>query len=76
MPLTGALGRDYGGYVLDLDSLDLEEIATALADQTDYENQMNQITVRRSTISLGMPGFASAASRTVTTQLAASHDHF
>jgi hypothetical protein len=30
---------DYGGPVLDLNSLDLEEIATALADQTDYEHQ-------------------------------------
>jgi hypothetical protein len=29
---------DYGGPVLDLSSLDLEEIATALADQTDYEH--------------------------------------
>jgi hypothetical protein len=28
---------DYGGPVLDLSSLDLEDIATALADQTDYE---------------------------------------
>jgi hypothetical protein len=30
---------DYGGPVLDLSSLDLEEIATALADQTDYEHR-------------------------------------
>jgi hypothetical protein len=30
---------DYGGSVLDLNSLDLEEIATALADQTDYEHR-------------------------------------
>jgi hypothetical protein len=33
-----ALGRDYGGHVLDLSRIDLEEIATALADQTDYEH--------------------------------------
>lgn len=31
--------EDYGGLVLDLSSLDLEEIATALADQTDYEHR-------------------------------------
>jgi len=31
--------RDDGGHVLDLSSLDLEEIATALADQTDYEHR-------------------------------------
>jgi hypothetical protein len=38
---------------------------------------MNQITARRSTaISLGMPGFASASSRTVTTQPAAPHENF
>jgi hypothetical protein len=30
---------DYGGPVLDLNSLDLEEIATALTDQTDYEHR-------------------------------------
>jgi hypothetical protein len=29
----------YGGPVLDLSRLDLEEIATALADQTDYERR-------------------------------------
>jgi len=29
----------YGGPVLDLSRLDLEEIATALADQTDYEHR-------------------------------------
>jgi hypothetical protein len=33
-----ALCGDYGGLVLDLSGLDLEEIATALADQTDYEH--------------------------------------
>ena len=33
-----ATGDTYPGLVLDLDSLDLEEIATALADQTDYEH--------------------------------------
>jgi hypothetical protein len=30
---------DYGGPVLDLSGLDLEEIAAALADQTDYEHR-------------------------------------
>ncbi len=34
-----ARARDYGGHVLDLSSLNLEEIATALADQTDYEDR-------------------------------------
>jgi hypothetical protein len=34
-----ALCEDYGGLVLDLSGLDLEEIATALADQTDYEHR-------------------------------------
>jgi hypothetical protein len=29
----------YGGLVLDLNGLDLEEIANALADQTDYEHR-------------------------------------
>ena len=32
-------GRDYCGLVLDLSILDLEEIANALADQTDYEHR-------------------------------------
>jgi hypothetical protein len=33
------LGKEiYSGLVLDLDSLDLEEIASALADQVDYEH--------------------------------------
>ena len=31
--------RVYGGRMLDLSRLDLEEIATALADQTDYEHR-------------------------------------
>ena len=31
--------RGYAGPVLDLSSLDLAEIATALADQTDYEHR-------------------------------------
>jgi hypothetical protein len=31
--------NSYGGFVLDLSRLDLEEIATALADQTDYERR-------------------------------------
>jgi hypothetical protein len=30
---------DYRGSVLDLSSLDLDEIAAALADQTDYEHR-------------------------------------
>ena len=34
----GHLGASYPGLVLDLSSLDLEEIANALADQTDYEH--------------------------------------
>ena len=29
----------YAGWVLDLDSIDVEEIATALADQTDYDHR-------------------------------------
>lgn len=33
------LRRGYGDLVLDLSSLDLEEIAAALADQTDYEHR-------------------------------------
>jgi hypothetical protein len=33
-----AAGEIYPGRVLDLSSLDLEEIANALADQTDYEH--------------------------------------
>jgi Uncharacterised protein family (UPF0158) len=37
---SGALsGRHYPGPVLHLSSLDLDEIATALADQTDYEHR-------------------------------------
>jgi len=32
------VGRTYPGLVLDLSSIDLEEIANALADQTDYEH--------------------------------------
>ena len=40
MPRTVLLSaEDYGGDVLDLSSLDLDEIATALADQTDYEHR-------------------------------------
>src|SRR5262249_13303857 len=31
--------NSYGGLVLNLSRLDLEEIATALADQTDYEHR-------------------------------------
>ena len=39
--LTGARDplRFYAGWVLDLDAIDVEEIATALADQTDYEHR-------------------------------------
>lgn len=29
----------YAGWVLDLDNIDVEEIATALADQTDYDHR-------------------------------------
>ena len=36
---TEPCAGDYGGLVLDLSSVDLEEIATALADQTDYEHR-------------------------------------
>jgi hypothetical protein len=36
---TGVGGGIYSGLVLDLSSLDLEEIASALADQTDYEHR-------------------------------------
>ena len=32
-------GGIYSGLVLDLSNLDLEEIANALADQTDYEHR-------------------------------------
>ncbi len=32
------MGWDYPGLVLDLSRLDLDEIATALGDQTDYEH--------------------------------------
>lgn len=34
-----ALPGSYAGWVLDLDMIDVEEIATALADQTDYEHR-------------------------------------
>ena len=39
--LTGARGtvRFYAGWVLDLDAIDVEEIANALSDQTDYEHR-------------------------------------
>lgn len=39
MPPTARCAGDYAGRVLDLSSLDLEEIANALADQTDYEHR-------------------------------------
>jgi hypothetical protein len=46
-----------------------EGLKVSLAGARDKLTQMNQITARRSAaISLGMPGFASAASRTVTAQ--------
>lgn len=38
-PVQSCWERDYGGRMLDLSRLDLEEIATALADQTDYEHR-------------------------------------
>jgi len=40
-PLDGArdLLRFYAGWMLDLDAIDVEEIANALADQTDYEHR-------------------------------------
>ena len=38
-PWVRAAGETYPGLVLDLNSLDLEEIANALADQTDYEHR-------------------------------------
>ena len=37
--LSAGIGGSYPGLVLDLSSLDLEEIANALADQTDYEHR-------------------------------------
>ena len=36
--LARAAGETYPGRVLDLSTIDLEEIANALADQTDYEH--------------------------------------
>ncbi len=38
---SGGIGwlKSYAGSMLDLDALDVEEIATALADQTDYEHR-------------------------------------
>jgi hypothetical protein len=54
-----------------------EGLKVSLAGARDKLTQMNHITASRSAaISLGIPGFASAASRTVTTQPATSHDHF
>jgi hypothetical protein len=37
-PWARVAGELYPGLVLELSSLDLEEIASALADQTDYEH--------------------------------------
>ena len=37
--LTNDRQQSYADTVLDLDALDVEEIATALADQTDYEHR-------------------------------------
>ena len=46
-----------------------EGLKVSLAGARNKLTQMDQITARRSAaVSLGMPGFASAASRTVTTQ--------
>ena len=39
MPPTAPRAGDYGCPVLELSNVDLEEIATALADQTDYEHR-------------------------------------
>ena len=39
MPPTARCAGDYAARVLDLSSLDLKEIANALADQTDYEHR-------------------------------------
>ena len=36
---ASSIGPEYFGRVLDLGRLDLDEIATALADQTDYEHR-------------------------------------
>ena len=36
---AGRLPESYAGWMLELDAIDLEEIATALADQTDYEHR-------------------------------------
>src|ERR1700722_2674561 len=38
-PWVRAVGETYPGLVPDLNSLDLEEIANALADQNDYEHR-------------------------------------
>ena len=38
-PCPGVAGETYSGLVLELSDLDLEEIASALSDQTDYEHQ-------------------------------------
>jgi hypothetical protein len=39
MPATARCAGDYAGRVLELSDLDLEEIASALSDQTDYEHR-------------------------------------
>jgi uncharacterized protein UPF0158 len=39
LPVLAGRRRIYSGLVLDLSSLDLEEIGNALADQTDYEHR-------------------------------------
>jgi Uncharacterised protein family (UPF0158) len=39
MPPTARCAGDYAGRVLELSDLDLEEIANALSDQTDYEHR-------------------------------------
>ena len=39
LPVLAVGGEIYSGLVLDLSSLDLEEIGNALSDQTDYEHR-------------------------------------
>ncbi len=39
MTLPGPRARLWADCVLDLDSIDVEEIATAPADQTDYDHR-------------------------------------
>jgi len=39
LPVLAVGGEIYSGLVLDLSSLDLEQIGNALSDQTDYEHR-------------------------------------